>query len=204
VFRDELINLFPEDANARRLCQQTFLLSEFLEKNGKNFSVPQISGKAVVQGHCHQKSLIGMESDARLLSKIGLEAEILDSSCCGMAGSFGFEAGERFEVSMKAGERVLLPAVRAAAADSVIVADGFSCREQIRQATGRQALHSAQVLQMALKRESAQAGHPEHDFVRRRELEHRSARRSAAAVLATGVALAFLCMRKIGKLRAAQ
>jgi Fe-S oxidoreductase len=112
VFRDELINLFPEDANARRLCQQTFLLSEFLEKNGKNFSVPQISGKAVVQGHCHQKSLIGMESDARLLSKTGLEAEILDSSCCGMAGSFGFEAGERFEVSMKAGERVLLPAAR--------------------------------------------------------------------------------------------
>ena len=144
-----------------------------------------------------------MESEARLLSKIGLEAEILDSGCCGMAGSFGFEAGERFEVSMKAGERVLLPAVRAAAADSLIIADGFSCREQIRQATGRQALHSAQVLQMALKKEFAHAaGHPEDDFVRRRELEHRSARRSAAVLLAAGAALVFLCMRSIGSLRA--
>jgi FAD/FMN-containing dehydrogenase/Fe-S oxidoreductase len=203
VFRDELVNLFPQDENAKRLSQQTFLLSEFLEKNGNNFSVPQIRGKAIVQGHCHQKSLMGMESDARLFSQIGLEAEILDSGCCGMAGSFGFEAGERFDVSMKAGERVLLPAVRAAAADSVIIADGFSCREQIRQATGRQALHSAQVLQMALKKEFAHARHPEDDFVRRREIEHRSARRSAAVVLAAGAALVFLCMRSIGGLRAA-
>ena len=76
VFRDELVNLFPEDANAKRLCQQTFLLSEFLDKT-KITSVSQIVGKAIVQGHCHQKSLMAMESEARLLSKIGLEAEIL-------------------------------------------------------------------------------------------------------------------------------
>jgi Fe-S oxidoreductase len=199
VFRDELVNLFPEDATARRLCEQTFLLSELLDRHGEDCIAPEMHGKAIVQGHCHQKSLMGMESDVRLFAKMGLEAEILDSGCCGMAGSFGFEAGERFDVSMKAGERVLLPAVRAASRDTFIVANGFSCREQIRQATGRQALHSAQILQMALqKHELSGARCPEEDFIQRRELQHRRARWSTAAVLAAGAALAFICIRRAG------
>jgi Fe-S oxidoreductase len=92
-----------------------------------------------------------MGDEEKVLRGLGLDVEVLDSGCCGMAGSFGFEAGERYEVSMKCGEQVLLPAVRRAAEDTLIVADGFSCQEQIAQATGRRALHLAQVLQMALR-----------------------------------------------------
>src|SRR5581483_222427 len=85
-----------------------------------------------------------------LLRKLGLDYEILNSGCCGMAGGFGFEAGEKYDVSVKAGERVLLPAVRSAPKDALVISDGFSCREQIAQTTDRQALHLAQVVQMAL------------------------------------------------------
>ena len=83
-----------------------------------------------------------------LLRKMGVELESLDSGCCGMAGAFGFEAS-KYDVSQAIGERVLLPAVRQAAPDTLIVSDGFSCREQIRQATGRQALHLAEAIALA-------------------------------------------------------
>ena len=86
-----------------------------------------------------------------MLGEVGLEVERLDAGCCGMAGGFGFERGERYQVSMRCAERALLPAVRAAAADTLIVADGFSCREQIAQGSERQAMHLAQVLQMAMR-----------------------------------------------------
>lgn len=94
--------------------------------------------------------MAGMEDDAALLSTLGLDFEILDSGCCGMAGAFGFEK-EHYDVSIRCGERVLLPAVRAAERDTLIIADGFSCREQIAQTTGRRALHLAEVLQAALR-----------------------------------------------------
>jgi Fe-S oxidoreductase len=81
---------------------------------------------------------------------MGLELELLNSGCCGLAGSFGYEAGEPYRVSMSAGERVLLPAVRAAPSATMIVTDGFSCRTQVAHGTGRRALHTAQVLQQAL------------------------------------------------------
>ena len=87
-----------------------------------------------------------------MLRRIGLDVEQPDAGCCGMAGAFGFER-DHYEISMRVGERVLLPKVRGAAPDTLIVADGFSCREQIVQATGRQALHLSQVLQMALHRQ---------------------------------------------------
>jgi hypothetical protein len=80
---------------------------------------------------------------------MGLDVEHPDSGCCGMAGAFGFEKGEKYEISVRAGERVLLPKVREAAADTLIIADGFSCREQIAQSTNRRALHLAQVLRLA-------------------------------------------------------
>jgi Fe-S oxidoreductase len=88
-------------------------------------------------------------SDTSVLEKLGLEVEKPDSGCCGMAGSFGYEAGERYRVSQACGERVILPKVREADKDTLILADGFSCREQLQQATGREPLHLAQVLRMA-------------------------------------------------------
>jgi FAD/FMN-containing dehydrogenase/Fe-S oxidoreductase len=151
VFRDELINLFPDDEDAQRLSRQTFLLSEFLAQEADHLSLPQLRRKAIVHGHCHEKAILQAADTGKVLGALGLDVEVLDSGCCGMAGSFGFEAGERYEVSMKVGEQVLLPAVREAPEDALIVANGFSCREQIAQGTGRRALHLAQVLQMAFQ-----------------------------------------------------
>ena len=91
---------------------------------------------------------MGMEADRALLEKLGLDFEILDSGCCGMAGAFGFER-DHYDVSVACGERVLLSAVREAGAETLILADGFSCREQIAQVTGRRARHLAEVLRAA-------------------------------------------------------
>jgi Fe-S oxidoreductase len=147
VFKDELLNLFPRDERARRLARQTCLLGEFL---GPDFEPGQLGGEALVHGHCHQKALLSMKPDQAVLARSGLQARVLDSGCCGMAGAFGFES-EHYEVSIACGERVLLPAVREAPVDTLIVADGFSCREQITQTTGRQPLHLAQVLARSLR-----------------------------------------------------
>jgi len=151
VFRDELCNLFPEDEAARRLAGQTFLLSELLVQKAGEWRPPTLRRKALVQGHCHHQALFRLDDEEEVLRRLGLDASILDSGCCGMAGAFGFEAGLRYDVSIAVGERGLLPAVRAAAAETLLIADGFSCREQIAQTTGRRALHLAQVLQMALR-----------------------------------------------------
>ena len=150
VFRDELVNLVPNDEDAKRLKAQTFLLSEFLAHKAPAFDPPRLSAKAVVHGHCHQKSVLGFGDEKAVLDTLGLEYRVLDSGCCGMAGAFGFERGEHYDVSIACGERVLLPAVRAAPADTLIVANGFSCREQITQTTDREAVHLAQVIKMAL------------------------------------------------------
>jgi Fe-S oxidoreductase len=94
--------------------------------------------------------VLGFGDEKAVLDTLGLEYRVLDSGCCGMAGAFGFERGEHYDVSIACGERVLLPAVRAAPADTLIVANGFSCREQIAQTTDREAVHLAQVIKMAL------------------------------------------------------
>ena len=146
VFRDELRNLVPEDVRAAKLARQTFLLSEFLEQHAPGYRPPPLSRKALLHGHCHQKSLM----------KMGVNLDVLDSGCCGMAGSFGFEK-EKFAISQAVGERVLLPAVRQASAETLLVADGFSCREQIAQATGRRAMHLAEVLELALRQPESSA-----------------------------------------------
>jgi Fe-S oxidoreductase len=150
VFRDELPNLFPHDQDARRLSRQAFLLSEFLIHKVQGYQPPRLPRKAVVHGHCHHKAIMGMTDEETVLARLGLDVTVLDAGCCGMAGSFGFEK-DHYDVSIKCGERVLLPAVRAAARDTLIIADGFSCREQIAQTTDRHALHLAQVIQMALR-----------------------------------------------------
>jgi FAD/FMN-containing dehydrogenase/Fe-S oxidoreductase len=150
VFRDELINFFPPDSQAgpraQRLRDQTLLLSQFLVQHAPDFQPPSLPGKQIVlHGHCHHKSAMKMTDEVAILRRTGADVDLLDSGCCGMAGPFGFER-EKFEVSQALGERVLLPAVRAAAPDAILVADGFSCREQISQNSSRRALHFAEVI----------------------------------------------------------
>jgi FAD/FMN-containing dehydrogenase/Fe-S oxidoreductase len=151
VFRDELRNLFPGDTRADRLCRQTFLLSEFLEHHAPGYQPPQLNRKAILHGHCHHKALMTMSAEESLLRKMGSALESLDAGCCGMAGPFGFEK-EKFAVSQAIGERALLPVVRRAETDTLIVSDGFSCGEQIFQSTGRRAIHLAEAIKLALKR----------------------------------------------------
>jgi FAD/FMN-containing dehydrogenase/Fe-S oxidoreductase len=151
VFRDELVNLFPGDETARRLSSQTFTLAEFLTRPDVIFAPPCSGGRALIQGHCHHHAVMGMGADRLLLQRLGLDWEILDSGCCGMAGAFGFEE-DHYDVSIACGERALLPAVRAAGPDVLILADGFSCREQIAQGTGRRAVHLAEIVQGRLGR----------------------------------------------------
>jgi FAD/FMN-containing dehydrogenase/Fe-S oxidoreductase len=158
VFRDELLNLFPHDRRAQALSRQTFLLSEFLEAKAKDFQLPRLARKALLHGHCHHKSLMKMTAEESLLTRLGVEFQSPAPGCCGMAGSFGFER-DKYDVSMAIGELELLPAVRQAPPDWLIIADGFSCREQIAQGSPRHALHLAEVLQMALDGE----GMPEFD-----------------------------------------
>jgi Fe-S oxidoreductase len=149
VFRDELRSLLPDDPRAQRLRAQTFLLSEFLERKVPGYSPPKIDGKVVLHGHCHHKAVMKMTDEEAIVRKTGADVQSLDAGCCGMAGSFGFDA-HKYEVSIAVGERVLLPAVRAAAPDTFIVSDGFSCREQIVQTTGRRALHLADLLKLGI------------------------------------------------------
>jgi Fe-S oxidoreductase/FAD/FMN-containing dehydrogenase len=150
VFRDELCDLFPANEDAKRLKKQTFTLAEFLEKEASHFKIPQLKRNALVHGHCHHKAVMKMKSEENLLKKMGLNYTIVDSGCCGMAGYFGYLEGDKYEVSIKAGERVLLPTVRSADKRTLIIANGYSCREQIEQMTDRAGMHIAQVLQMAL------------------------------------------------------
>ncbi len=154
VFRDELCNLFPGLENASRLKSQTYTLAEFLEKKAPGFPIPSIRKQLIVHGHCHHKAIMKMKEYEAILKKTGAAYRMPDSGCCGMAGYFGYEKGEHYEVSVKAGERVLLPAVRESEADTLIVADGFSCREQIEQLTGRKPIHLAELLRQGLHQAS--------------------------------------------------
>ncbi|HET9743470.1 MAG TPA: FAD-linked oxidase C-terminal domain-containing protein [Terriglobales bacterium] len=197
VFRDELCNLLPRDEDANRLSSQTMLLSEFLQKKAGGFTIPKLKRAAVVHGHCHHKAIMKMSDETAVLDRLGLDYEVLDDGCCGMAGSFGFEA-EKYDVSVACGELALLPAVREAESDAFIIANGFSCQEQIRQLTDRQALHLAQVLQMSLHNgKGLNGGPPEQMMIERREKEIRaSMRKTSAAMIGTGMAAAGLWYAK--------
>jgi Fe-S oxidoreductase len=147
TLRDELPDL-TRDPRAKLLAENSFTLEEFLADQ-VDYQPGRLRASAKVHGHCHQKALIGMEPTRRVLERVeGLEFQILDSGCCGMAGSFGYEEGH-YDVSKAAGERVLFPAVRGAPND-LIVAPGFSCRSQIADfCDGRPAMHTAELLAMA-------------------------------------------------------
>ena len=153
VFHDELPNLFPDDPRARRLDELAVGLGAFVLAHPGEFDEAlsgRLASEAVLHGHCHQKATVGMAAEEAALRSIGLDPSQPEPGCCGMAGAFGFERGEHYELSMAIGERRLLPAVRSAAKDALLIANGFSCREQIAQSTGRSALHLAEVLEMAL------------------------------------------------------
>jgi FAD/FMN-containing dehydrogenase/Fe-S oxidoreductase len=166
VFRDELVNLFPDDPQAKRLARMTTSLGEFLAEAGEEVGLPRLEGKALVHLHCHQRATTDTDCDVRVLERLGVEPEVLDSGCCGLAGSFGYEAGEHYDVSIKAAERVLMPALRDAAPGTLVVSDGFSCRSQIEHCGCEPPLHLAQVLQRAFDSEpttNPSGGGTDHD-----------------------------------------
>jgi Fe-S oxidoreductase len=145
AFKDELVGLFPDREEARELSKQVVQFGDFVGSNFGRFPKPEQGGKAIVQVHCHHHAVIGFKSQLELFNKLGVAVERPPQGCCGMAGSFGF-AKETYDVSQVVGERVILPAVREAPNDTLILADGFSCREQIEQGAGRETLHLADLL----------------------------------------------------------
>ncbi len=153
TLREELPKLLG--AAGRPVAGRTRTLAEFLDEYAAGLALPQVGGSAVTQTHCHQHAVLGTAADRRIDTRIGLDNRVLDSGCCGLAGNFGFERGH-WDVSVAVAERVLLPEVRAAAPETVVLADGFSCRTQISQlADGRRALHLAELLQRALREQQA-------------------------------------------------
>jgi Fe-S oxidoreductase len=192
VFKHELPDLLPNDEDAKRLAKQTFHLSEFFAEHGSE--PPQLPGaRALVHGHCHHKATGGVGGETELLRRMGLDVEETETTCCGMAGSWGFEA-EHHDLSMQIAEHGLLPKVREATTDTLLVADGFSCRTQIEQSgVGRRALHIAQVLKLARE------GLRPEDVLRRPQapLGRRAARTAtlAGATAAAGAAVVALARR---------
>jgi Fe-S oxidoreductase len=147
VFKDELPKLLPHDEDAQRLARVARHFPAFVEEQG--IELPRLEGRALLWGHCHHKATGGMDPEEAALRRMGLEVEQVTGGCCGLAGSWGFEDGKH-GISLACGEQALLPAVRAAAPDTLIVADGFSCKTQIEQAgTGRRALHLGEVIAAA-------------------------------------------------------
>ena len=153
----------PHDRDGQRLRQKCYLLSEFLDEEG--VALPKLSCQAVLHNHCHQKAVLKSAAMVNVLNKMGITFEQPEQGCCGMAGSFGLES-EHYDISMQIGECHLLPTVRQAPSDTLIVADGFSCRTQIREATDRRPLHLAELLRMAFDAETQGVDryNPEHYY----------------------------------------
>jgi Fe-S oxidoreductase len=148
VFKDELPNMMAGSEAAIRLSEQVYLLGAFLQKFAQDYA-PKSRSKVLVQTHCHQESLVGHDADEALLKKMGADVEMIPPNCCGMAGAFGFEK-EKYDISKKIAEHTMLPRVHERD-DAVIVASGFSCREQVEQLAGRKTLHLAEILARAIK-----------------------------------------------------
>jgi FAD/FMN-containing dehydrogenase/Fe-S oxidoreductase len=161
VFRSDGPDLLTGDEDVRRLAHQTMTLAELLRKRAPDWKPPRVDADAIVQTHCHQHAVMGTEPDDEILDAAGVDADRLGSGCCGLAGNFGFERGH-YEVSVGAGERVLLPRVRQADASTVVLADGFSCRTQVEQQTGRRAVHLAELLASHLGNRQGPADQTDH------------------------------------------
>ncbi|MGW2826017.1 FAD-binding and (Fe-S)-binding domain-containing protein [Streptomyces sp. NPDC001443] len=191
VFRSDAPELLPEEQDVRRLAEQTRTFAEQLVDHAPDgWRPPFLARQAVVQTHCHQHAIMKFDADRELMDRASLDADVLDEGCCGLAGNFGFERGHH-EVSMAVGELGVLPAVRAAAPDSLVLADGFSCRTQIEQGgTGRRALHLAEALALALDG-PLPSEHPER-LARRPSEPSGTARWAATAVAGSLTATAAL------------
>jgi Fe-S oxidoreductase len=200
VFRDELVNFFTSDPRAARLHDQVYLIGDFLDKFAKETTLPALHRKVFAHAHCHHKAVLGTDGEKHLFERLGVDYELPNNGCCGMAGSFGFEKGDKYEVSVAVGEHELLPKVRSAARDTIIVAEGFSCREQIAQETKRQALHPAELLQMAIHAgpDGVAGDLPETRMVERRKRAVRNSMLKTAVVLVGACAAGFLLWRKFG------
>ncbi|WP_241741095.1 heterodisulfide reductase-related iron-sulfur binding cluster [Streptomyces sp. L2] len=196
VFKDELTKLLPHDDDALRLSGNSYHFAEFFQTFG--IEPPALRGKALLWGHCHQRATGGMDADQDLLEKMGLEVDNLKGGCCGLAGSWGFESG-KYDISLDCGEQALLPAVRDAGQDCVVVADGFSCKTQTEDAgTGRRALHLAEVMKLAREEgREAVSRRPERATAARPKplLGRRVLRTSAAVAVAVGTAVAASAVR---------
>ena len=143
---DEYPELVPGDP-ARLVASRAALVDSHLVQSGVELPLVASAKRILLHGHCHQKALVGAQDTVAALAMIsGAKVQLIDSGCCGMAGSFGYE---HYELSMAIGERVLFPAVRQAG-ESEIVAPGFSCRHQIEHGTGRKASHPVELLAKAL------------------------------------------------------
>ena len=154
TLRDEYLYLLPGDPRPAKIAEHAVMFEEFvasqIERGTWNVEMEETPGNILLHGHCHQKSLVGTVPGKQTLSWTGAAVTEVDSGCCGMAGSFGYEA-EHYEVSLKMGERKLFPAVREQPAETWVVAAGVSCRAQIAHGTGRQALHPAEALRKVMK-----------------------------------------------------
>jgi Fe-S oxidoreductase len=151
ALRADAAELLPDDPLAGLAATGVRTFAELLAQHADELrdSVVAPGLRALVQVHCHQHAELGNDDDRAVMTALGVEAEVLDSGCCGLAGNFGFEKGH-YDVSMACAERVLLPAVRAADPAVAVVADGFSCRTQLRQAGTREPVHLAQLAAHAL------------------------------------------------------
>ena len=147
VFKDELLKLLPGNSCAAKLSKQVVSLGEILQ--ARNWKPRRIGGHALLHGHCHQNALGGTRADLSLLRAAGMEASAPETGCCGMAGSFGFRP-DTYDVSVKIANLSLLPKVNATPPETLIVANGFSCREQIEELSQRESLHLADVLARTL------------------------------------------------------
>ncbi len=198
VFRSDAPELFGDDKDVLRLRDRTVTLAELLGEHTPGWEPPDAAGvRAITQVHCHQHAIMGWDADSQLLQRAGVDAEHLDSGCCGLAGNFGFTAGHG-EVSEACAEQVLLPAVRDADPGTVVLADGFSCRTQIHElsGTGREAVHLAELLRAAQRGEVRGQARPEQRAAERPTPPGRVARAGATAVLGGALAAAGLGLRR--------
>jgi Fe-S oxidoreductase len=191
VFKDELTKMLPHDDDAIRLARNAYHFGEFFETF--EVPVPHLAREALLWGHCHHRATGGVDSEQAVLQRMGLDVEPLQGGCCGVAGSWGFEKG-KYGISVDCGEQALLPAVRDASDDAVIVANGFSCKTQIQDETERRALHLGQVIRMA-QRAAVPDELPERDAYLSRPPAGAGRRAARAGVLAAGAGIAALMAR---------
>jgi Fe-S oxidoreductase len=167
VFRSDAAELIPDDLDVQRLRDQTVTFAELLTQHSDGWEPPHLGDEqspvsALAQVHCHQHAVLGWDADRTLLERAGVDVEALESGCCGLAGNFGFTAGHG-EVSVACAEQVLLPRLREADRETVVLADGFSCRTQITELdeSGHRPQHLAQLLAAALTRDGVPTSAPD-------------------------------------------